>query len=249
MEMKLPISWCLGAILALLSRPALAVDCNTVESVAIRATVCRVDVRKDHLQLFLRDEAGAPFKAFDAINRRLNPAGQHLLFAMNAGMYRPDFSPSGLFVTQGRQLAPLETRNGQGNFFLKPNGVFLVSDHGARVVETSEYAGLHEHVVLATQSGPLLLRLGKLHPAFRQDSASRLIRNGVGVTPAGEVLFVISDTPVNFYEFALLFRDVLHCSDALYLDGNVSSLLSTQLGRSDHNADLGPIIGLVAPNR
>ncbi len=231
-------------IAMLLSIPAQAVDCAPIEQSAIHATVCRVDVRKEHLRIFLKDDAGAAFKSFDAIDRWLKPGGQHLLFAMNAGMYRPDYSPSGLLIAEGRQLGRLETRNGHGNFFLKPNGVFLISDHGARVVETSEYIALREHVSLATQSGPLLLRRGKVHPLFRPESASRLIRNGVGVTPTGDAVFVISDTPVNFYEFAVLFRDILHCADALYLDGNVSSLLTTQLGRSDRNADLGPIVGL-----
>ena len=214
----------------------------------MRATVCRVDVRKEHLQLFLRDDTGAPFNSFAAIEHWLAPQGQHLQFAMNAGMYRPDYSPSGLFVAEGKQLAPLETRSGHGNFFLKPNGVFLVSERGARVVETSEYPRLHERVLLATQSGPLLLRRGRIHPGFTVDSASRLIRNGVGVTAQGEAVFAISDTPVNFYEFALLFRDRLQCPDALYLDGNVSSLHARALGRSDRNADLGPIIDVTGPD-
>jgi uncharacterized protein YigE (DUF2233 family) len=236
-------------MLALLSMPARALDCSTIKNAAIRATVCRVDVRNDPLRLFLRDDAGTPFKSFDAIDRWLIPRGRHLVFAMNAGMFRRDFSPLGLSIAAGRQLTGLETRSSKGNFFLKPNGVFLVSDRGARVMETSEYALLREHVILATQSGPLLLHAGKLHPALRPRSKSRLIRNGVGVTPAGEVLFVIADSPLNFYEFALLFRDTLHCRDALYLDGNVSSLKSLQLGRDDHHHELGPIIGLTDVDR
>ncbi len=235
--------------LMLCSTTSWAVDCAPIETPSLRATVCRVDARREHLQLFLRDEAGAPFNSFTAIEHWLEPGGQHLLFAMNAGMYRPDYSPSGLFVSEGKQLAPLETRNGHGNFFLKPNGVFLVSERGARVVETSEYPLLHERVLLATQSGPLLLRRGRMHPGFRADSASRLIRNGVGVTAAGDAVFVISDAPVNFHEFAALFRDQLHCPDALYLDGNVSSLHARALGRSDRKTDLGPIIGVTGPDR
>lgn len=231
------------AVLCLLCAPAAAVECTTME----RATVCRVDVSREHLQLFLRDGQGAPFNTFAAIDRWLKPRGEHLAFAMNAGMYRPDYSPSGLYIAEGRQLAPLETRRGHGNFFLKPNGVFLVSDQGAKVVETAEYPRLRERVLLATQSGPLLLRHGRLHPAFNPDSSSRLIRNGVGVDASGLAVFAISEVPVNFHEFALLFRDTLHCRDALYLDGNVSSLYSAQLGRSDRLADLGPIIGVTTP--
>lgn len=235
--------------LMLFSMASRAVDCTPIETPSLHATVCRVDVRREHLQLFLRDGTDAPFNSFAAIERWLAPQGRHLQFAMNAGMYRPDYLPSGLFVAEGKQLAPLETRNGHGNFFLKPNGVFLVSERGARVVETSDYPRLQQRVLLATQSGPLLLHRGRIHPGFKADSASRLIRNGVGVTAEGEAVFAISDTPVNFYEFARLFRDRLHCPDALYLDGNVSSLHARALGRSDRNSDLGPIIGVTEPDR
>ena len=49
---------------------------------------------------------------------------------------------------------------------------------------------------------------------------------------------------MNLYEFALLFRDTLHCPDALFLDGTVASLYSTALKRSDFRADLGPIFAI-----
>jgi uncharacterized protein YigE (DUF2233 family) len=151
-----------------------------------------------------------------------------------------------LLVRNGREEAPLNLADGAGNFFLKPNGVFLVSDTGPRVVESSEYPALAQGVRLATQSGPLLLRRGVVHPAFIPHSDSRKIRNGVGVI-GHTAIFVISETPVNFYEFALYFRDVLHCRDALYLDGTVSALHSTALHRSDFVRELGPILGVASP--
>jgi uncharacterized protein YigE (DUF2233 family) len=209
-----------------------------------RVLVCCVNVRKERLQLFLRDDMGRPLKSFEGVDRWLKPRGQRLIFAMNAGMYQPDLSPLGIYISDGKQLTPLNTTNGIGNFFLKPNGVFLLSDAGARVVETSEYSQLPGPVSLATQSGPLLVRAGKIHPAFNLKSVSRTIRNGVGVPSPDIAIFAISDEPVNFFEFATLFRDVLGCPDALYLDGLISSLHSTQLKRSDSKANLGPIIGI-----
>jgi uncharacterized protein YigE (DUF2233 family) len=219
--------------------------CSLVEQAALRVTVCRVDVRKTSLRLFLDDEQGHTFGAFADIDRALAPRGEHLAFATNAGMFRPDFSAVGLVVAEGKELHPLNTANETGHFFLKPNGVFLVSDAGARVVETSEYPNLHEHVLLATQSGSLLVHAGNIHPAFKPDSDSRLIRNDVGVPSPDVALFAIAETPLNFYEFATFFRDTLHCSDALFLDGNVSSLHSTELRRSDHAVKVGPIVGVV----
>lgn len=231
------------ATLALTSH-ASAVELSTVELAGKRFTVCRINVRKERLQLFHRDESGQPFKRFDRLAPWLESRGQKLVFAMNAGMYHSDFSAVGLFVSGGRQAVPLNTANGDGNFFLKPNGVFAVTESGARVLETSEYPKLRERVVLTTQSGPLLVRGGKLHPAFKANSESRFIRNGVGVPSRDIALFVISETPVSFYELAILFRDKLRCPDALFLDGTVSSLHAPALKRSDFRMDLGPIIAV-----
>lgn len=209
-----------------------------------RFTAVRVDVRSARLELFLRDETGRPFKRFDDLASWIARRKQHLDFAMNAGMYKTDFSPVGLLVEDGREISPLNLGNGSGNFFLKPNGVFFISAAGPRIVETTEYPALARGVSLATQSGPLLVRNGVINTAFDAGSTSRLIRNGVGISN-GYILFVISEQPVNFYEFAVLFRDELKCQDALYLDGVVSSLYSVSLKRNDARADLGPIIGVV----
>jgi uncharacterized protein YigE (DUF2233 family) len=209
-----------------------------------RFTTIRVDVRTERLELFLRDDEGRPFGRFDRLRPWLAGRNERLSFAMNAGMFQPDLSPVGLLVQDGKEVSPLNLSDGAGNFFLKPNGVFFVSETGPRIVESSEYPALARGVRLATQSGPLLVRRGALHPAFDAASTSRLLRNGVGVS-GDTVVFVISERPVNFYELATYFRDELHCPDALYLDGVVSSLYSADLRRDDSKVDLGPIIGVV----
>ncbi len=227
-----------------LSSVASAVEFSTMEFAGKQFTIGRVNIRTERLQLFHRDENGQPFKRFDRLAPWLESHSQKLVFAMNAGMYHGDFSAVGLFVSGGQQAVPLNTANGDGNFFLKPNGVFAVTATGARVIESSEYPKLRERVILATQSGPLLVRGGKLHPAFKANSESRLFRNGVGVPSPDVALFVISEAPVNFYEFATLFRDKLRCPDALFLDGTISSLHALELKRSDFRMDLGPIIAV-----
>jgi uncharacterized protein YigE (DUF2233 family) len=208
-----------------------------------RFTVVRIDPARQHLQLFLDDGHGAPLNSFARLAAMLQARHQHLNFAANAGMYHPDFAPVGLLVQNGKQVAPLNLDDGVGNFFMKPNGVFLVSDAGPQVVAAADYAALAGTVRLATQSGPLLLQHGVIHPAFNPQSQSRYIRNGVGVA-GGKAIFVISNHAVTFHEFAVFFRDNLHCSDALYLDGAVSSLYSTALGRNDAAARLGPMFGV-----
>ena len=144
-------------------------------------------------------------------------------------------------------MTPVNLAGGEGNFFLKPNGVFLVTASGGQVIESSQVARVREKVELATQSGPLLVLNGKLHPAFKVNSENRLFRNGVGVKSPKEIVFVNSEEPVNFHEFARLFRDRLGCPNALFLDGTISSLHSLELKRSDFRIDLGPIIAVTAP--
>jgi uncharacterized protein YigE (DUF2233 family) len=224
--------------------PVAAVEFSKLKVDGKSFTLCRIDVSKERLQLFLHDDSGQPFKRFESLSKWLDSKGKKLVFAMNAGMFDRNFLPVGLLISERKQTSPLNTSTGDGNFFLKPNGIFLLSDSGARVIETSEYPSVRTSAILATQSGPLLLRENKIHPAFKPDSKNRLIRNGVGVSTDGTVLFVISEDPVNFHEFATLFRDKLHCADALYLDGVISSLHSSHLKRSDSRMDLGPILAI-----
>lgn len=207
-------------------------------------TVVRVDLASQKLGLFWQDDRGQPLRRLDRLAAWLKGQGRTLTFGMNAGMYHADGGPVGMLVIDGRELAPLNLGEGRGNFFLKPNGVFLVDGRGAHVVDAADYAAMpRDGVVLATQSGPLLLKHGQMHPAFRASSASRHVRNGVCAAGA-QGTFVISERPVTFHEFASFLRDELHCQDALYLDGAVSSLWSPGLGRSDRWHKLGPLLGV-----
>lgn len=235
-------------LLAFVGHVAQALEFKSLTHEGKRYTICRVDLQTDKLHLFLRDNSGQYFKSFERIDQVLAARGQRLVFGMNAGMYRPDSSPEGLFVTGGIQLAPLNLQDKPDlNFYMKPNGVFLLTASGARVMESSQVAALAEKIELATQSGPLLVIDGKIHPRFNPQGTSALFRNGVGVAGPHDVLFAISEEPVIFYQFATFFRDALKCPNALFLDGTVSSLHSTELKRSDKKIDLGPIIGVLGP--
>ena len=211
--------------------------------------MCTVDLSKQHLELLWRDGKKQPFKTFSAADRWLHSKGRKLTFAMNAGMYREDYSPVGLYVAGGKELRPLNLANGRGNFCLKPNGVFAVTKSGARIVESSQYPTIKAATTLATQSGPMLVINGRLHPKFSSKSQSRLFRNGVGVVSAQKVVFAITEDAVNFHEFATFFRDRLKCRNALYLDGSISSLYAPSLKRDDRFSALGPMLGVTAKAR
>ena len=230
---------------AYLTAEARGVEFSTSTINGQQVTVCRVSIKEEKLELFLNDDAGRPLKSFDGINQWLSKRKQKLLFGMNAGMYHGDLSPVGLYVHESRELTPLNLADDHGNFFMKPNGVFAVTTTGAHVVESSQYPKLPGKVLLATQSGPLLVIDGKIHPKFKPGSEFRLGRNGVGVPSPDVAVFVIIETPVNLYDLAVFFRDVLKCPNALYFDGTVSSLHSPKIGRNDKLIDLGRVIGIV----
>jgi prepilin-type processing-associated H-X9-DG protein len=162
---------------------------------------------------------------------------------MNAGMYHEDRSPVGLYVENGKELKAANTRNGPGNFHLKPNGIFYVKGRQAGVLETGTYLKRKIRPDFATQSGPMLVINGQIHPQFSEQSTSRKIRNGVGVKGQDTVVFAISEDPVTFSTFARLFRDELGCANALFLDGSVSSLYAPSLERMDTLMPMGPIVG------
>ena len=211
-------------------------------------TTCEVQAGED-LRLFLSGPDGT-YGSFRAVDEALTANGLQLGFAMNAGMYHRDLAPVGLFVADGTESAALVTREGPGNFGLLPNGVFCWGKPGAtfRVIESRTFKAESPKCRFATQSGPMLVIGGKLHPRFLKDSDSLNIRNGVGVSPDGQrAFFVISDDDVNFHLFARYFRDHLGLKDALYLDGSISRLYAPDLGRHDGGFPMGPIVGTVVP--
>lgn len=153
---------------------------------------------------------------------------EDLLAATNAGIFHTPTVPVGWTVAEGLQLAPIDLGDGFGNFYLKPNGVFLVDEDGAQVL-ASDRVDPSRAVRLATQSGPALVLDGRVHPSFRPASDSLKIRNAVGVLDARTVVLVKSRDPVRLYDLASLFVDELRVRDALYLDGTISSLWSDSL--------------------
>lgn len=208
-----------------------------------RYTACTVDLRRQDLDLYLDAPDGAPYGSLSRLTG--SPAGQGLVMAMNAGMYHSDYAPVGLYVQGGRQRTPASIADGPGNFHLKPNGIFYVARRRAGILETAAYLKRGIKPDLATQSGPMLVIDGQIHPQISADGPSRKIRNGVGVRDPQTLVFAISDEPVSFGAFARLFRDELGCRDALFLDGSISVLYASELGRDDVALKpLGPLIGV-----
>lgn len=238
--------WFALIALAVLPGIADAAPCRTTTFEDHRYTVCEAPASAD-LRVFQQAADGQPYGSFARVDTALEREGKTLAFAMNGGMYHPGRAPVGLLIEDGAQLAPLVKGASSGNFGLLPNGVLCIGD-SARVIETRRFARAPSDCRYATQSGPMLVIDGKLHPRFIPDSDSRYVRNGVGVSADGAtVVFAISDDAVNFAEFGRFFRDALKTPNALYLDGSISRLYAPSVGRDDFGFPMGPIVGLVVP--
>lgn len=238
-------------MVALSALPLVASECRNETYHDQPYVICEVDMTRERLELFLKDDSGEVYNYFGNINAALGEKGARLGFATNAGMYHDDRRPVGLYIENGVEVQRVIPNAGPGNFGLLPNGVLCLRKGRADVIETLRYIEQAPACRSATQSGPMLVIDGALHPRFLADSTSRYIRNGVGTSPDGtRAVFAISDRPVTFYEFGTLFRDQLKLDNALYFDGNISRLRAPDLGRSGTGfTPLGPIIGVIEPDK
>jgi len=206
-----------------------------------------VKASPDSIRIVWRGEDAKPLRTFSEALRYLTKRGESPLVLMNGGIFEPGGVPSGLLIQDRRELRPVNRKEGKGNFYLKPNGIFVIGSRGAAVIPTEEYPPKGVRIRCAVQSGPLLLSHGKIHPKFNSGSRSRLHRNGVGVTMNGEVVFAMTDfnSPKfpNLHEFARLFAS-FGCKDALFLDGDLSQMWTKGINKIPWNR-FGAIIAVV----
>jgi uncharacterized protein YigE (DUF2233 family) len=219
--------------------------CHSIDYEHKTYAICEFDPHKHTIRLYWNRSDATPYAYLSALPRSLEGRAGSLLFATNAGMYDSNLRPVGLYVEQGRELVHVNTRSGKGNFHMKPNGIFYLSAGRAAVVETQAFLKKRPRADLATQSGPMLVIDGRLHPRFDRLSTSVKTRNGVGVRADGQVIFVLSEETVSFDAFARLFRDWLNCPNALFLDGgSASSLYMPTFNHFGNIVPLGPMLAV-----
>ncbi|MEQ1747512.1 MAG: phosphodiester glycosidase family protein [Saprospiraceae bacterium] len=208
-----------------------------------------VDLRRCTVQFYWKDEkTRQPIRSLRRLAQMLEEDGKTtLLFATNAGMYTPTNAPQGLFIQNSRVLTPIDRKKEEhGNFYLQPNGIFLIDTGGVpQIVTTDNFTDdLERRTRFATQSGPMVVVDGVINTKFKIGSDNLNIRSGVGILPDGRAVFIISNKPVNFYDFATVFKDKFNCSNALYLDGAISEMYLPEINRLQDGGNFGPIIGI-----
>ena len=202
-----------------------------------------VDTKKQDIKLYWKDDKQENFKSIQNLKMWLDKNQLKLVFAMNAGMYRKDNSPQGLFIDNQKIITPLDTANGKGNFYLKPNGVFYITvDNLPIICNTTNFVD-NGKVKYATQSGPMLVIDGQIHSAFKAGSTNLNIRNGVGILPDNKIIFAMSKNEINFFDFANYFKK-MGCKNALYLDGLVSRTYLPEQNWKQIDGNFGVMIGV-----
>ncbi len=203
----------------------------------------QVDLKKQDLKLYWKDDKNQPFKSLQNLKTWLDLKGQNLVFAMNAGMFKTDNSAQGLFIQEQKIVATLDTASGSGNFYLRPNGVFYTTTEDEAFICKTENFIAAEKVKYATQSGPMLVIDGHIHSVFKQGSTNLNVRNGVGILPNHRVIFAMSKQEINLYDFANYFKK-LGCKNALYLDGFVSRTYLPEQKWTQLDGNFGVIVGV-----
>ena len=206
----------------------------------------KVDTQKQDIRFYWKDDKSQNFSSIQNLKSWLEKNNRKLVFAVNAGMYKADKSPKGLYIENEKRLSPLDTSSGSGNFYLKPNGVFYITSTNVPIVCNTEDFNNDGKIKYATQSGPMLVINGKIHPAFNKGSINLNIRNGVGILQDNKVVFAMSKREINFYDFANYFKGI-GCKNALYLDGLVSRTYLPEKNWVQTDGNFGVIIGVTVP--
>lgn len=177
----------------------------------------------DSIKFYYKDENDNNIEKIEQLRIYLQNQNKKLIFAMNGGIFSENYQPLGLYIENGKEISRINLNDGQGNFFLKPNGIFQITGNKAKIFNSVNYIK-NKDIVFAVQSGPILVLNNEINNSFDKKSENKYVRNGVGVNKNGDVFFAISNDPINFYDFSLFFKEKLKCENALYLDGAISEM-------------------------
>nr|WP_262422038.1 phosphodiester glycosidase family protein [Klebsiella grimontii] len=215
---------CLPSLLPLLllSLPAFASGTCSLTDPSLTLQSYTVDPQRERIVMYWQNEDGKAWGSLRSLLGDINRDGQ-VQMAMNGGIYDKAYAPLGLYIEKGRQLTPLNRASGGGNFFIRPGGVFYLRGQNAGIVSINKFRP-SPAIRYAVQSGPMLIENGKINWRLKPSASSRKLRNGVGITGDGKVVFMLSARETNFYDFACYAQAKLNVRQMLYLDGTISKM-------------------------
>ena len=135
-------------------------------------TVCTFDPRHDNIRLFFTGTDGKPYGSLSALACGAKGEGRKAYVRDERWHVQQDQSRRPLCRGQPQAARGRHARR-CNEFHMKPNGVFWIGDGVAGVTETSRYLANTPPARYATQSGPMLIVDGKIHPKIRPNGTSR----------------------------------------------------------------------------
>ncbi|HGW0998001.1 phosphodiester glycosidase family protein [Raoultella ornithinolytica] len=206
----------------LLPLSALASGKCTLTDPSLTLQSYTVNPQRERIAMYWKKADGEAFGSLRALLADINQSGR-VQMAMNGGIYAKSYAPLGLYIEKGVQKVPLNRASGGGNFFIRPGGVFYLQGERAKIVSIDKFKPT-PGIDYAVQSGPILIENGTINWRLKPSAGSRKLRNGVGITRQGQVIFMLSDRETNFYDFACYAQSTLNVRQMLYLDGTISKM-------------------------
>lgn len=151
-------------------------------------------------------------------------------FVVNGPLVNTNGLPVGGYIDGVQKKPWVRPEDGGGNFAVD-NAIFGLGQDGKLYMFSYTERHLLPPMKWAFQNGPVLVRDGL---NVRGTSATKFVRSGVGYTPTGNLVVIISEQPVTFREFAQYFVQA-GCVNAIYLDGG------PYVGWSDSSRTLGMV--------
>ena len=184
-------------------------------------TVYIPDLNKETIKMYWKDENN---KAYSELSKFIqeNQEGK-INFATNGGIYSEEYKPNGLYIENHKIISKINLADGEGNFYMQPNGIFYIQNNQPKISESKAFE-YNENISYATQSGPLLIENGVINKKIGKNSESFKIRSAVGIDRENKVFFLMSSEKINFYDFSKYALDKLNCKDLLFLDGTISKM-------------------------
>ena len=208
--------------LTLLPLFAVAADDCALSDPTLTVQAYTVNPQTERVKMYWQKANGEAWGTLHALLADINIQGQ-VQMAMNGGIYDESYAPLGLYIENGQQKVALNLASGEGNFFIRPGGVFYVAGDKVGIVRLDAFKTSKE-IQFAVQSGPMLMENGVINPRIHPNVASRKIRNGVGINKQGNAVFLLSQQATNFYDFACYAKAKLNVEQLLYLDGTISHM-------------------------
>ncbi len=197
-----------------------------------------------------KNEKNENFSSIENLKTSIEKAKLDIQMITNGGMYSPANEPQGLYIENKKTYKTIDTLNDKDgtNFYLFPNGVFYmdtlnnfgISSTENFIKKISDYSLIKN----ATQSGPMLINNGEIHKSFSKASQNEKIRSGVGITSSNQLVFLITLDDCNFYDFAICFKEIFDCNNALFLDGAISKMFIKDIPTNYLNGLFVPMISI-----